>query len=336
MSVQNLQATNGTLVDKGDGTYTFTPVDENFTGVKTITYGVSDGNVAVGTEAQVTYVSPISRASGLDDIEFIGRQIVGSLVIYAKDLHPGWSHIDDTNFVEENSNSHLSKGENNYRIAIREIKHVPILNTETEVADDVYDINDGIKWDDSSSTHVTPVPRVVISRAISWGSTDPLPNSITEIGITYNVGFMTPTYKHLSSFYLSYYNLYGMEEGTAKIKLEAPNIIIESDADTKEISGENHFEIVEGGGKDFRVKLNVAPTADVVVNFTFVDNQKVDAISPNNMTFTTSNWHTFQTVTITTKDNNIDTEYEGSSPNTTNITCTSTSLDSGFNTLSKK
>jgi hypothetical protein len=43
LSVTNLNATNGTLVDNGDGTYTFTPT-ANYSGTINLTYNVIDGN----------------------------------------------------------------------------------------------------------------------------------------------------------------------------------------------------------------------------------------------------------------------------------------------------
>ncbi|WP_259782460.1 VCBS domain-containing protein [Aestuariispira ectoiniformans] len=67
LSVVNLQADNGTLVDNGDGTWTFTP-GENFNGKVNLTFGVNDGHVttdATGT-IRVTPVADAAEISGAD------------------------------------------------------------------------------------------------------------------------------------------------------------------------------------------------------------------------------------------------------------------------------
>ncbi|WP_172957530.1 cadherin-like domain-containing protein, partial [Aphanothece sacrum] len=46
LSVVGLTSNNGTLVDNGNGTYTFTPT-ANFNGTVTLTYGVSDGTATL-------------------------------------------------------------------------------------------------------------------------------------------------------------------------------------------------------------------------------------------------------------------------------------------------
>jgi Cadherin-like domain/RTX calcium-binding nonapeptide repeat (4 copies) len=53
LSVVNLQATNGTLVNNGNGTWTFTPA-ANFNGQVNLSYGVSDGSLTTAATATVT------------------------------------------------------------------------------------------------------------------------------------------------------------------------------------------------------------------------------------------------------------------------------------------
>ncbi len=60
LSVTNLVATNGTLVNNNNGTYQFTPT-ANFNGAVNLTYGVTDGTVNLAGQTRSFNVTPISR-----------------------------------------------------------------------------------------------------------------------------------------------------------------------------------------------------------------------------------------------------------------------------------
>jgi Ca2+-binding RTX toxin-like protein len=61
-------ASQGTLVDNGDGTVTFTPV-ENFNGEATISYSITDGNGGTDTAIHTIDVTPVNDAPvAVDDI----------------------------------------------------------------------------------------------------------------------------------------------------------------------------------------------------------------------------------------------------------------------------
>jgi Ca2+-binding RTX toxin-like protein len=61
-------ASQGTLVDNGDGTVTFTPV-ENFNGTATISYSITDGNGGTDTAIHTIEVTPVNDAPvAVDDI----------------------------------------------------------------------------------------------------------------------------------------------------------------------------------------------------------------------------------------------------------------------------
>jgi hypothetical protein len=62
LSIVNIDTPeNGTLVDNGDGTYTFTP-DENFSGEAEFTYTVSDGEGGTATASATIDVTPVADA----------------------------------------------------------------------------------------------------------------------------------------------------------------------------------------------------------------------------------------------------------------------------------
>jgi hypothetical protein len=97
LSVAELTASNGSLADNGDGTYTFTPAD-NYNGSVNLTYNVIDGNggtVAASQSFSITSVNdpPTGTASatlatGTEDTPYI---------ITATDLLAGFSDVDNVN-----------------------------------------------------------------------------------------------------------------------------------------------------------------------------------------------------------------------------------------------
>ena len=61
LSVANLTATNGALVNNNDGTYTFTP-NANFNGTVNLTYDVTDGTATLTGQTQTFSVTPVNDA----------------------------------------------------------------------------------------------------------------------------------------------------------------------------------------------------------------------------------------------------------------------------------
>jgi len=69
LSVINLTASNGTVVDYGDGTYTITPADD-FTGVMTLSYGIFDGTATISASIAYQVITPL-----IGGIEFLVNTI---------------------------------------------------------------------------------------------------------------------------------------------------------------------------------------------------------------------------------------------------------------------
>ncbi|MFN6461375.1 MAG: cadherin-like domain-containing protein [Nostoc sp. DedVER02] len=61
LSVTNLTATNGALVNNNNGTYTFTP-NANFNGTVNLTYDVTDGTATLTGQTQAFSVTPVNDA----------------------------------------------------------------------------------------------------------------------------------------------------------------------------------------------------------------------------------------------------------------------------------
>ncbi len=74
--------------------------------------------------------------------------------------------------------------------------------------------------------------------------------------------------------------------------------------------------VSETGSEDtFTVVLNSQPTTDVVFNITSADTEEA-TVSPDTLTFTTDNWDTAQTVTLTGEDDSV---FDGSQDTTVTI-----------------
>lgn len=83
-----------------------------------------------------------------------------------------------------------------------------------------------------------------------------------------------------------------------------------------------------GGTATFTIVLNTLPTADVSVGLTSNDTTE-GTVSPSSVTFTTGNWNTAQTVTITGVNDDVD---DGNIVYSI-VTAAATSSDSDYNTL---
>ena len=81
----------------------------------------------------------------------------------------------------------------------------------------------------------------------------------------------------------------------------------------------------DGGTASFTIKLNTQPTDDVVIGLT-TDDTTEGTVSPNSVTFTSTNWNTVQTVTVTGVD---DTQVDGTILYHV-VTSAATSVDSNY------
>jgi Ca2+-binding RTX toxin-like protein len=94
LSVVNLTANNGALVDNNDGTYTFTPT-ANFNGTVTLTYGVSDGTDTLAGQTQTFSVTPVNDApTGSPTATLSNTAEDTAITITAADLLAGFSDVE--------------------------------------------------------------------------------------------------------------------------------------------------------------------------------------------------------------------------------------------------
>ncbi|MEA5535673.1 cadherin-like domain-containing protein, partial [Crocosphaera sp. XPORK-15E] len=91
LSLTGLTADNGSLVDNGNGTYTFTP-DANFNGTVTLTYGVTDGIDTLSGQTLRVYVTPVNDAPVGSPTAILSNTAEDTpIVINASDLLAGFS-----------------------------------------------------------------------------------------------------------------------------------------------------------------------------------------------------------------------------------------------------
>ncbi|GBF80875.1 cadherin-like domain-containing protein [Aphanothece sacrum] len=94
LSVVNLTADNGALVDNFDGTYTFTPTAD-FNGTVTLTYGVSDGTATLADQSQTFSVTPVNDAPvGSPTATLSNTAEDTPITITAANLLAGFSDVD--------------------------------------------------------------------------------------------------------------------------------------------------------------------------------------------------------------------------------------------------
>ena len=99
------------------------------------------------------------------------------------------------------------------------------------------------------------------------------------------------------------------------------------------VQGSSNLTTTEEGGTDtFTVKLDSAPTTDVVLTFTSSDTTEATVSGP--ITFTASNWFTPQTVTVTGVNDDFDSVQDGFYDITTEVTGDSTYAALSFPTIS--
>jgi Cadherin-like domain/Domain of unknown function (DUF4114) len=94
LSIVNLAATNGSLIDKKDGTYTFTP-NANFNGTVNLTYDVTDGIVNLTGQTRSFNVTPVNDApTGKPTGKLSDTPENTAITIKAIDLLTGFSDVD--------------------------------------------------------------------------------------------------------------------------------------------------------------------------------------------------------------------------------------------------
>jgi len=115
----------------------------------------------------------------------------------------------------------------------------------------------------------------------------------------------------------------GTEDGTQ----QATATIIDDDSPGITVNPTSGLVTTESGGTaTFTVKLNTQPTASVTITLSSGDTSE-GTVSPTSLTFTTSNWNTAQTVTVTGVD---DSAFDGDIDYTI-ITGTASSSDTDYN-----
>jgi Cadherin-like domain/Domain of unknown function (DUF4114) len=104
-TVNNLTATNGSLTDNKDGTYTFDPT-ANFNGVVNLSYDVTDGLIVLPGQKQSFKVTPVNDApTGAPTVTLASTPEDTSITIKASDLLAGFSDIDGDTLTIANASA---------------------------------------------------------------------------------------------------------------------------------------------------------------------------------------------------------------------------------------
>jgi Ca2+-binding RTX toxin-like protein len=94
LAVANLAASNGTVIDNSDGTYTFSP-NANFNGLVSLTYDVSDGTGAITGQTLSFNLTAVNDApTGSPTATLLGATEDNDFTIDASDLLVGFNDVD--------------------------------------------------------------------------------------------------------------------------------------------------------------------------------------------------------------------------------------------------
>ncbi|GBF82034.1 cadherin-like domain-containing protein [Aphanothece sacrum] len=240
LSVVGLTSNNGTLVDNGNGTYTFTPT-ANFNGAVNLTYGVSDGTATLADQSQTFSVTPVNDAPvGSPTATLSNTAEDTPITITAANLLAGFSDVDgDTLSVvglTSNNGTLVDNGNGTYTFT-------PTANFNGAV-NLTYGVSDGTATlaDQSQTFSVTPVndapvgsptatlsntaedtPITITAANLLAGFSDVDGDTLSVVGLTSNNGTLvdngngTYTFTPTANFNGAVNLTYGVSDGTATL-----------------------------------------------------------------------------------------------------------------------
>lgn len=199
LSVVNIAATNGTLVDNNNGTFTFTP-EANFNGEVTLVYDVTDG-VAALTEQTLSFnVLAINDApTGSPTTVLPDATEDEAFVINVSDLLTGFSDVDEDNLSVVNlvaNNGTLENAGNDVFI------FTPDANFNGTVTL-TYDVSDGI----TSVTNQTRSLNIVAVNDAPTGSPTAILSTNEDTPFTINASELLSGFNDVDADTLSVVNL---------------------------------------------------------------------------------------------------------------------------------
>ncbi|WP_125061175.1 cadherin-like domain-containing protein, partial [Aphanothece sacrum] len=240
LSVVGLTSNNGTLVDNGNGTYTFTPT-ANFNGTVTLTYGVSDGTATLAGQSQTFSVTPVNDAPvGSPTATLSNTAEDTPITITAANLLAGFSDVDSDTLsvvgLTSNNGALVNNGNGTYTFT-------PTVNFNGTVTL-TYGVSDGTATlaGQSQTFSVTPVndapvgsptatlsntaedtPITITAANLLAGFSDVDGNTISVVNLTANNGALvnngngTYTFTPTANFNGAVNLTYGVSDGTATL-----------------------------------------------------------------------------------------------------------------------
>jgi VCBS repeat-containing protein len=139
LSVVNLTANNGALVNNNDGTYTFTPT-ANFNGAVNLSYGVSDGTVTLAGQTRSFSVTPVNdiatitgtATAAITEDAATNLTATGSLTVSDVDTNESVFNTTVTSVGNLGSLSITQNGAYSYSVANSAVQYLGAGQTKTE------------------------------------------------------------------------------------------------------------------------------------------------------------------------------------------------------------
>ena len=170
------QPANGTVVNNGDGTWTYTP-DSTFNGVDSITYTIDDGNGGTATATLNLIINPVIDTTSNTLIE-----------IQAFDTNPDIQFVNAVNnadqTIEQAVNRYETQAENETTTARDPSALLAVLNPPHVISqvDVIDEINDIYGSDKRSNKNESNMQNAVFNSDLLWQELDQLRNNINNSG----------------------------------------------------------------------------------------------------------------------------------------------------------
>ncbi len=291
--------TSGLTTTEAGGTDTFT-VRLNSQPTANVTIGLSSSDTSEGTVAPMSLIFTTANWNTAQTVTVTGVDdaIVDGTVAYSIITAPAAS--SDTNYNGLNASDVSVSNTDNDAAGVTVTPTSGLTTTEAGGTDTftvrlnsqpTANVTIGLSSSDTSEGTVAPIS--LIFTTANWNTAQ----TVTVAGVDDAIVDGTVAYSIVtaaaSSSDTNYNGLNASDVGVSNTDNDSAGITV---------TPTSGLTTTEAGGADtFTVRLNSQPTADVTIALSSSDATE-GTVGPNSLTFTTANWNTAQTVTVTGVD----------------------------------
>lgn len=244
------------------------------------------------------YTLSVTRGEGVDGSPISGsfKYKKGESVNYSYSLRPGYNNLVVTLDGSPQSTSGIISMKGNHALSASATANVVSFVTDK----DNIEIPEGGTASFNVSLSAQPQADVNVTASVASGDSDITVQSFS------NPRFTTSDWNQPRTVTLAASEDSDLINGTASIRISANGIddktitVTEKDNDfLRFVTDTESVTVPEGRTNSFNVKLSSQPLSDIQATVTRVSGDSdITVKSGQNLTFTSSNWETFQTVTL--------------------------------------